>query len=215
MDHARFTCAGIASRICCWHDTRLNIPMHPSIRQITLVISLAAVISGCNTLGVLARTEQGAAREAGTVFDKWIGSGGDAAVAATWSRKVAPGVSIQEIEEAFTSVAAEDNLRPVGELFLSKELGRRSGRPQRFLKVYSYCDPDTARAIVDFSPAMAAFLPCRIAVVEQQDGLWIYAMDMDILIKLGRPMPPELRTTVMRVRSTMLKMLDRAANGEF
>ena len=44
--------------------------MHPSIRQITLVISLAAVISGCNTLGVLARTEQGAAREAGTVFDK-------------------------------------------------------------------------------------------------------------------------------------------------
>ncbi|MDN4038945.1 MULTISPECIES: DUF302 domain-containing protein [Massilia] len=189
--------------------------MHPSIRHITLVISFAATISGCNTLGVLARTEPGAGHEAATVFGKWVHAGGDAAVAATWSRKVAPGVSIQEIEEAFTSVAAEDNLRPVGELFLSNELALRSGRAQRFLKVYSYCDPDTARAIVDFSPAMAAFLPCRISVVEQHDGLWIYAMNMDILIKLGRPMPPDLRTRVTQVRATMLKMLDRAANGEF
>lgn len=189
--------------------------MHPSIRHITVVMSLAAAISGCNTLGVLARTEPGAGREAATVFGKWVDAGGDAAAAATWSRKVAPGVSIQEIEEAFTSVAAEDNLRPVGELFLSNELALRTGQAQKFLKVYSYCDPDTARSIVDFSPAMAAFLPCRIAVVEQQDGLWIYAMDMDILIKLGRPMPPELHARVTRVRATMLKMLDRAANGEF
>lgn len=189
--------------------------MHSSIRRTTLVLLLAVAVSGCNSLGVLARTEPGAAREAATIFGKWVDAGGDSAVAATWSRKVAPGVSIQEIEEAFTSVAAEDNLRPVGELFLSNELALRSGRAQRFLKVYSYCDPDTARAIVDFSPAMAAFLPCRFAVVEQQDGLWIYAMNMDILIKLGRSMPPKLRTTVMRVRSATLKMLDRAANGEF
>ena len=38
---------------------------------------------------------------------------------------------------------------------------------------------------------------------------------MDILIKMGRPMPPELRVTVMQVRAAMLKMLDRAAKGEF
>jgi uncharacterized protein YceK len=189
--------------------------MYPSIYHIALLISVAAGLSGCNTLRVLAQTEQGASHEAASVFDKWVDTGGDAAAAATWSRKVAPGVSIQEIEEAFTSVAVEENLRPVGELFLSNELALRSGRVQKYLKVYSYCDPYTAREIVDFSPAMAAFLPCRIAVVEQQDGLWIYAMNMDILIKLGRPMPPELRETVMRVRAGMLKMLDRAASGEF
>lgn len=189
--------------------------MRCSIRHLTALISLAAALSGCNTVAVLARIEPGAAREAGTVFGKWVDAGGDAAVAATWSRKVAPGVSIQEIEEAFASVAAEDNLRPVGELSLSNELAQRTGQAQKFLKVYSYCDPDTARAIVDFSPAMAAFLPCRLAVVEQQDGLWVYTMDMDILIKLGRPMPPDLRARVVRVRASMLKMLERAALGEF
>ena len=69
--------------------------------------------------------------------------------------------------------------------------------------------------MVDFSPAMAAFLPCRITVIEQADGLWIYAMNMDMLIKMGRQMPPPLSDAMLRVRGTLLKMLDRGASGEF
>lgn len=175
----------------------------------------SAMLAGCSSLRVIAQTEPGAGVQAGRVFGRWIDANGDAAAAATWSRKVAAGVSVKEIEEAFASVAAEDNLRPVGELFLSRELAVRSGQPQKFLKVYSYCDPQVARAIVDFSPPMSAFLPCRITVVEQDDGFWIYAMDMDILLKLGRPMPPDLLRSVARVRTTMVKMLDRGAAGEF
>lgn len=180
-----------------------------------LVSCCTATLLGCGSLRTLTRTEPGAGTQAGLIFGRWVDSGGDAAAATTWSRKVAAGVSVQEIEEAFASVAAEDNLRPVGELFLSRELAIRSGQSQKFLKVYSYCDPQVARAIVDFSPPMSAFLPCRITVVEQDDGLWIYAMDMDVLLKLGRPMPPELRASVSKVRGTILKMLDRAAAGEF
>jgi uncharacterized protein (DUF302 family) len=30
----------------------------------------------------------------------------------------------------------------------------------------------TARKMVDFSPHMAAYLPCRISMVEKEDGLW-------------------------------------------
>jgi len=188
----------------------------PSIYyRMIIAAGCAALLLGCSSLRTMARTEPGAGAQARLVFGRWVDSGGDAAAAATWSRKVAAGVTIQEIEEAFASVAAEDNLRPVGEMFLSKELALRSGQPQKFLKVYSYCDPQVARAMVDFSPPMSAFLPCRITVVEQDDGLWIYAMDMDVLLKLGRPMPVELRDSVLRVRSTILKMLDRAASGDF
>lgn len=183
--------------------------------RFSVLACCTATLLGCGSVRTLARTEPGAGAQAGRVFSRWVDSGGDAAAAATWSRKAAPGVTIKEIEEAFASVAAEDNLRPVGEMFLSQELAIRSGQPQKFLKVYSYCDPLVARAIVDFSPPMSAFLPCRITVVEQDDGFWLYAMDMDILLKLGRPMPPGLRTSVSRVRATMLKMLDRAAAGEF
>ena len=64
-------------------------------------------------------------------------------------------------------------------------------------------------------PAMAAFLPCRITVIEQADGLWIYAMNMDMLIKMGRKLPPELKASVMHVRQTVIKMMERGARGEF
>ena len=188
----------------------------PAIALRTLIaICIALSATGCRTIQVIANAPPGTAAEAARLAGRWVDAGGDAAVATTWSRKVAAGISAKEIEEAFASVAAEDNLRPVGELFLSKELATRSGREEKFLKIYSYCDPSTARAIVDFNPAMSAFLPCRIAVVEQDDGLWLYAMNMDVILRLGRPMPPELHKAVLRVRTTMVKMLDRAAAGEF
>ena len=180
-----------------------------------ILTSVVALVSGCGTLKAVANTEPGSGAEAGRVFARWVDSGGDIAVATSWSRKVNAGVSVAEIEEAFASVAAEDNLRPVGELFVSNELEARSGKAQKFLKVYSYCDPATARAMVDFSPNMAAFLPCRITVVEKEDGLWIYTMNMDMLIKMGRKMPPHVKETISRVRQTLWKMLDRGAKGEF
>jgi uncharacterized protein (DUF302 family) len=142
-------------------------------------------------------------------------SHGNANASLTWARKVQPGVSVKEIEEAFASVAAEDNIRAVGELPLSKELELRSGQPGKFLKVYSYCDPAAARTMVDFNPSMSALLPCRISVVEQQDGLWIYTMNMDMLINMQGELPPHVGDTVRRVRATIVKMLDRGARGEF
>ena len=112
-------------------------------------------------------------------------------------------------------MAAEDNIKSVGEFHLSKELSLRSGKPEKFLKVYSYCSPMIARQMVDFSPHMAAYMPCRLTVVERDDGLWIYALNMGMLIKMGRKLPPELRKSVMQVRDTMWKMMERGALGEF
>jgi uncharacterized protein (DUF302 family) len=144
-----------------------------------------------------------------------VDSGGDIAVATTWERRAAPGVTVEQIEQAFASVAAEYNLRAVGELPLSKELEARTGQPQKFLKVYSYCNPSTARRMLDFSPHMAAFLPCRVTVMEREDGLWLYTLNMDMMTRMGRRMPAELKAETGRVRDAVRAMLDRGAAGEF
>ena len=171
--------------------------------------------AGCATVRTVANTQPGAGAEAGRIMSAWVDSDGDIAAATTWSRKVRPGVTIAEIEEAFASVAAEDNIRPAGAMPISKEIELRTGKPERFLKVYSYCDPVAAQQMVAFSPNMAAFLPCRISVVEQDDGYWIYTMNMDMLIKMGRKLPPDLGMTLQRIRATLQQMLDRGAAGEF
>lgn len=172
-------------------------------------------MTGCATFRAIGNTEDGAGAEALNVWSRWVDSGGDIAAATTWERKVQEGVTVLDIEAAFESVAAEDNIKAVGEMRLSDELAARTGEKQKFLRIYSYCSPPVARAMIDYSPHMAAYMPCRISVVEREDGLWIYTLNMDMMIRMGRMLPPELRESALRVRNTMWKMLERGARGEF
>ncbi|MEJ6002218.1 DUF302 domain-containing protein [Paucibacter soli] len=177
--------------------------------------ALAAGLSGCGSIATLGKLEDGAGAEAGKMWDRWVASGGDIAVATTWERKVKPGVTLEQIEQALASVSTESNIRPVGELPLSKELEARSGKPQKLLKVYNYCNPQTARKMVDFSPHMAAYLPCRISVVEQADGLWMYTLNMDMMIRMGRKLPPDLKADALKVREAIWQMMEKGSRGEF
>ena len=176
---------------------------------------LGAALTGCGTLSAINNLEAGAGTEAGKMWDRWVDSKGDIAVATTWERKVKAGVTQDQIEQAFASVASEMNFRSVGELPLSKELESRTGKPQKLLKVYSYCNPFTARDMVDFSPHMAAYLPCRITLVERDDGLWLYTLNMDMMIRMGRTLPPQLQQDALKVREAIWLMMERGAAGDF
>lgn len=179
------------------------------------LVMLCAGLTGCGTLRTMGKLEDGAGEQASKIWDRWIEADGDIAAATTWERKVRPGVSVQDVEDALASVALEDGVKQVGVLPLSEELRARTGTPQRFLKVYSYCSPEIARKMVDFSPHMAAYLPCRITMLEKEDGLWLYTLNMDMLIHMGRKLPPDLRESALKMRGTIVKMLDRGARGEF
>jgi uncharacterized protein (DUF302 family) len=179
------------------------------------VVALLAVLTGCGTISTIGKLEDGAGAEAGKMWDRWVDAEGDIAVATTWERKVKPGVTVADIEAVFTQIASERNMKGVGDLPLSKELEARTGKPQKFLKVYSFCTPATARMMVDFSPHMAAFLPCRLSVVEKEDGLWIYTLNMDMMVKMGRKLPSPLKEEAWKVRETIYQMMDRGAKGEF
>jgi uncharacterized protein (DUF302 family) len=183
------------------------------LRCFSIVASV--LLTGCRTVSTLGKLEDGASAEAGRMWDRWVDGGGDIAVATTWERKVKAGVTVSDIEQVFAQVSAERNMKSVGDLPLSKELEARTGKKQKFLKVYSYCSPDTARMMVDFSPHMAAYLPCRLTVVEKEDGLWIYTLNMDMMVKMGRKLPSPLKEEAWKVRETIYMMLDRAAKGEF
>ncbi|MDD2924825.1 DUF302 domain-containing protein [Rhodoferax sp.] len=190
--------------------------MNSLTRKLLWLPLLAAVfLTGCGTISTMGKLEDGAGAEASKMWDKWVEGEGDIAVATTWSRKVKAGLTVNDIEQAFAQISAERNMKSVGELPLSKELEARTGVKQKFLKVYSYCSPTTARIMVDFSPAMSAYLPCRLTVVEKEDGLWIYTLNMDMMVKMGRKLPSPLKEEAWKVRETIYQMMDRAASGDF
>ena len=185
------------------------------IKALLLVLALSE-LTGCGTIHAMRNLEEGSGGTFMDMWDKWVDSEGDIAVAATWAKKVKPGVTVADIEAALATVATDENTKAVGVLPLSDELQARDPSvKQKMLRVISYCSPATARMMVDFSPAMAAFLPCRVTIVEKEDGLWLYTLNMDMMIKMGKKMPPELKAATMKVRNTIWKMLEKGSAGEF
>lgn len=189
------------------------------IRRVSMVLAMFAAVlatTGCGTLSTISKLEDGAGGEASRMWDRWIEGNGDIAVATTWEAKVKPGLSAKDVEEIFKLVAVERNMRDVGTLPLSKELEARSGKKEKLLTVYSFCSPATARKMVDFSPHMAAYLPCRISMVEHDDGsLWLYTLNMDMMVKMGRKLPSPLKEEAWAVRETIWQMMQRGSKGEF
>lgn len=187
--------------------------MRPLLRT-AAAATLTLGLGGCGTLQALGNLEDGAGTEAWTMWNRWVDSRGDIAAATTWERKVRPGVTVAQIEQSMASIAAEMNLRSVGELSPSGGPDG-SGAPQRLLRVYSYCNPSTAREMVAFSPHMAAYLPCRITLMEREDGLWMYTLNMDMMVRMGRKLPEPLKTRALQVREAVWLMMERASQGDF
>ncbi len=141
---------------------------------------------------------------------------GDSAAATVWKRKVADGLSFDEVDQSIQSIALDQNIRDVGALPLGDQVAAMRGKPWRKLKIYLYCNPLTAAQMVDYSEAYSAYLPCRIALVEDRAGkLWLYSLDMDMMIHGGRPLPAPLRKEAERVRKVILTIMDKAAAGSF
>ncbi|MCK4742584.1 MAG: DUF302 domain-containing protein [Sulfuriflexus sp.] len=141
---------------------------------------------------------------------------GNAAEATVWRVPLAEGVSVDDAEEAMKAVANEYNIKNVGELPLSKQVALMTGEAFRTLKIYMFCDPLTAVKMLDYSDAFSAYLPCRVAMVEDKQGkVWLYTLNMDLMIHGGIPLPADLKVEAEKVKETMLAIMHRGAEGDF
>ncbi|MCF6232532.1 MAG: DUF302 domain-containing protein [Rhodobacteraceae bacterium] len=149
------------------------------------------------------------------MFDRLIESG-NAAAATVWKVKVAEGLSFEEVDESIKAVAVDLNIRGVGELPLGDQVAAMNGAPWRKLNIYLYCNPLTAAKMIEHDLAYAAYLPCRVSLVEDAEGnLWIYTLDMDMMIHGGETLPPELLKEALEVKSIIQDILARASQGDF
>jgi len=141
---------------------------------------------------------------------------GNGAEATVWKIPVEEGLTAEDVEDAMRSVANEHNFKNVGELPLSEQVAIMTGEDQRFWKIYMFCDPLTAAKMVNYSDAFSAYLPCRIALVEDNEGqLWLYTLNMDMMIHGGTELPDELYEEATNVKEIILDIMNRGAAGDF
>lgn len=141
---------------------------------------------------------------------------GKSADATVWKFPLAEGVTPEVAEQTMNFVANEHNIKAVGELPLSEQVRLMTGQEQRFLKIYQYCDPLTAMKMVDYSDAFSAYLPCRVAMVQDTDGNYaLYSLNMDLMIYGGKTLPPDLLSEALKVKETLLDIMKRGSAGDF
>lgn len=138
---------------------------------------------------------------------------GDAMVLAV---QVKEGLSIEDVKESMKSLANTRNFLFVGETPFFKQVEAVTGQPYRHISFMSFCDARVGKMMADYNNAYTAFMPCRIAVVQDQTGkIWLYTMQLDMMIHGGKPLPPELRKEALRVWQVIQGVMHGAANGDF
>ncbi|MDH5766940.1 MAG: DUF302 domain-containing protein [Gammaproteobacteria bacterium] len=129
---------------------------------------------------------------------------------------VRQGLGPGDVDDSIKIIANELDIDNVGELPMYKEVQKLSGVPYRYAKIYLLCDAMIAASLLNHSDGFSSYLPCRISLIEDAEGqLWLYTLNMDIMIYGGRPLPPALKQDAIKVRDTILEIMNRAAQGDF
>lgn len=192
------------------------------LRNILALIGLVAVIGGGymyashgGTYSQFATFDPKAGETYKEMVDKLMATG-NPAEATVWKAKVKEGITFEEAEQTIKSVATELNIKDVGALPLGDQVTAMMGKKWRKLGIYLFCNPLTAAKMIDYSDAFSAYLPCRISLLEDKTGkLWIYTLNMDMMIHGGKPLPKELKEEAEGVKKIMLGILERGAKGDF
>jgi uncharacterized protein (DUF302 family) len=125
-------------------------------------------------------------------------------------------VTTDDAIDNMRDIAMDNNFLVVGDAKMSINSSIKTGG-KRYIRILSFCAPSVAEQFIGYSEAFGAFMPCRILIVEDDEGnRWLYTMSMELMLYGGKPLPPEMIKMALKVRGLMYGMMDAAAtDGEY
>jgi len=141
---------------------------------------------------------------------------GDPGVAMMWAVPVNEGLEPEEVIASLKSLASSHNMLFVGESPFYKQVEAMTGESYRYINFLSFCNARVGKQMLDYQDRYSGFMPCRIALVEDTKGrLWLFSMNLDLMIHGGRELPADLKAGAIEVRNSIRAMMEAAAAGEF
>ena len=126
-------------------------------------------------------------------------------------------VSTEDAIDTMRSIAEENNFLVVGDAKMSIKSSITAPDGKRYIRILSFCAPSIAEEFIGYSESFGAFMPCRILIVEDDEGnRWLYTMAMELMLYGGKPLPDDMLKMAEQVRGLMYGMMDAAAtNGDY
>lgn len=123
------------------------------------------------------------------------------------------GISMDDAVDSMKLRANTLNFKLVAHQPLSEEL-KAQGVESKRMEIFQFCDARIANEMVIHDMNFAAYLPCRIALVEDQKGKpWLIMMNLDLFIKSAE-LPAELNKKAAFVRDTLKSIMEAGASGD-
>lgn len=125
------------------------------------------------------------------------------------------GMRPDEVVNALKSAATERSLLFVGESPFYKQVQAVTGEPYRYVNFLSFAHAAANKTLLDQSDEFAAYLPIRIAVVEDAQGrLWLHTLDFESIIALTGASDPSIRD-VNALQQQVTELMKSVADGDF
>lgn len=130
--------------------------------------------------------------------------------------QVKSGVSLDDAAESMRLRANAMNMKLVAELPLSSQVEAITGKPQRRMTIFQFCDAMTAKDLIELNIDFAIYMPCRIALIEDAKGqAWLVMMDIDVdAVAREKRVPAELKKRIQDVRNTLISIMQAGAKGD-
>jgi uncharacterized protein (DUF302 family) len=139
-----------------------------------------------------------------------------ASASGTYKIAIDPRVSIQEAADSIRLRANALNLKLVAELPLSKQVEAMTGQTQKTITIFQFCDAVTAKKLIDLNLDFSVYMPCRIALIEDEKGQgWLVMMDVNTdSIAREKRLNKELKKKVEEVRAALIDVMKAGAAGD-
>lgn len=127
-----------------------------------------------------------------------------------------PKVSLQEAADSMRLRANALNLKLVAELPLSKQVEVMTGEAQKTITIFQFCDALTAKKLIDLNLDFSVYMPCRIALIENDKGEgWLVMMDVNTAgIAKEKQLPKALQRKIEEVRAALIDVMKAGAAGD-
>jgi uncharacterized protein (DUF302 family) len=117
--------------------------------------------------------------------------------------------TVAEIEKAVPAVCARHQFGVLGTINIRQKLNDKGLPFDRECLIFEVCNPQQAKKVLDDNLAIAAALPCRIAVYEEGGKTKIATIKPTAL--LGLFPNPELAPVAQEVERTLIKIMQDLA----
>ena len=121
------------------------------------------------------------------------------------------------MDDAVTSMKLRANylnFKLVAHMPLSEQVKAMGGKSPR-MEIYQFCDAMIAANMVSQNLAFAGYLPCRIALVEDNKGkAWLITLNMDTTLRSAK-LSEKLKVMGMQVRNNIYSIIQAGATGDF